>query len=230
MEKTERLTADNSALIAGISILIMVLTVPIAEFGIFPHLFNEGTKQMVINLGANQTLLGVGILLNFITILCDVVSAWALYIFLSPVNQSLSLLVAWFRLLFAALYAIALYNLIQILTILRTTELAQSQSIISVSEQLVSYYNSFKSGWSFALILFGIYLVLLGVLVFKANYIPAIYGLLLVVAGIGYFVDSLTKVLAPNINTEFLTVAFFGELVFMGWLLIKGRKVITHPN
>jgi hypothetical protein len=230
MEKTERLTADNSALIAGISILIMILTVPIAEFGIFPHLFNEGIGQMAINLGSNQTLLGVGILLNFITILCDVVSAWALYIFLSPVNQSLSLLVAWFRLLFAALYAIALYNLIHILTILRTTELAQSQSIISVSEQLVSYYNSFKSGWSFALILFGIYLVLLGVLVFKANYIPAIYGILLVVAGIGYFVDSLAKVLAPGINTELLTVTFFGELVFMGWLLIKGRKVITHPN
>jgi hypothetical protein len=230
MEKTERLTADNSALIAGISILIMIFTVPIAEFGIFPHLFKEGTGQMVINLGANQTLLGVGILLNFITILCDVVSAWALYIFLSPVNQSLSLLVAWFRLLFAALYAIALYNLVHILTILRTTELAQSQSIISVSEQFVSYYNSFKSGWSFALILFGIYLVLLGVLVFKANYIPAIYGILLVVAGIGYFVDSLAKVLAPGINTELLTVTFFGELVFMGWLLIKGRKVITHPN
>lgn len=226
METHNKPTSGNAALIAGISILIMVLTVPVAEFGIFPQLFSANPKETFIKLENNQTLFILGIFLNFITIIGDLVAAWALYIFLSPVNKMLSLLSAWFRLLFASFYLIALYNLIQIAILLNMVKLSQSIDINQVSNQITFYFHSFKTGWSFALILFGIYLILLGILVIKSNYIPNLIGVLLVIAGIGYFLDNLAKFFLPNMNTEFLTITFFGELVFMCWLLTKGQKTV----
>ena len=76
-----------------------------------------------------------------------------------------------------------------------------------------------------SLIVFGMHLVLVGYLIFRSNYIPRIIGVLLVVNGLGWVVDSLQPYLYPNAKLEFVTVTFFGEMVFMLWLLIRGWAV-----
>ena len=72
---------------------------------------------------------------------------------------------------------------------------------------------------------FGIYLCLLGYLVFRSEYIPKIIGVFLVVAGLGYLIDDLKYFFYPNFDTGFLWFTFFGELIFMVWLLVKGVNV-----
>ena len=70
------------------------------------------------NIMANELLFRSGIVSWLIVLTCDVVVAWALYVLLKPVNKSLSLLAAWFRLVYSTIHGIALLNLIFVLQLL----------------------------------------------------------------------------------------------------------------
>jgi hypothetical protein len=76
---------------------------------------------------------------------------------------------------------------------------------------------------------FGFHLGLVGHLVFKSNYIPRILGVLLIIAGLGYLTNALEPFLFPNINVDFAKFTFYGEPLFMLWLIIKGSR-IQEPN
>lgn len=216
------MTLGNTALIAGLGLLLMTLTVPFAEFHIFPKLIAEDALETAENISREKLLFTTSIFLHLITLLCDIVVAWALYLFLKPAMRYFSLLVAWFRLIYTAMYLVALTNLIKILT------LAHSQSTgtkAQVAESMQYYVDAFRLEWSFGLVIFGVYLVLLGYLVLRAGYVPKVYGVLLLIAGLGYMIHTLGAFFSPETNLDILFFTFFGELVFMFWLLIKGWKL-----
>ena len=216
----------KAALIAGLGVLIMALTVPVVEFYIFPKLIDyKNATQTTNNIANNRTLFSTAIFVHFITIICDVTVAWALYIFLKPVSKNLALLTAWFRLVYTAFNIVALLNLIQILSLLKISEHFNKVGQGEVSDYVLFYMKSFDLEWRFGLVFFGIYLCLLGYLVFRSEYIPKIIGVFLVVAGLGYLIDDLKYFFYPNFDTGFLWFTFFGELIFMVWLLVKGVNV-----
>jgi hypothetical protein len=217
---------SKAALIAGIGLLIMTLTVPFAEFKIIPDLVNPNSaSETASNITNNTFLFNVAIFLIFITIVCDIVVAWALYLFLKPVNKGLSLLTAWFRLLYTGVYLVAVANLIKVFTLTKGASYFLTNSPESISELILFYIKSYKYEWFFGLVLFGIYLLLLGYLVLKAGYIPKIMGWLLIIAGLGYVIGHLKVFLFPQLNTSFSMFTALGELVFMLWLLIKGSAI-----
>jgi Domain of unknown function (DUF4386) len=221
----KKLSVGNAALIAGLGLLIMVLTVPFAEFYIFPKLTGKDPALTAKNIMDNRTLFTTGIFFHFITLICDVVVAWALYIFLKPVFKQLSALTALFRLIYSGMYLIALFNLVKVLSLVELLKETNPAEPTGIYDSITFYLNSFHLEWSFSLITFGIYLILLGYLVFEAVYVPKIFGILLILAGFGYLISSLGLFLFPDLNTAFLSVTFFGELIFMIWLLVKGYKV-----
>jgi hypothetical protein len=91
------LTLRQAALIAGFSYLLM--PVAYAEFSIYPRLvIPHNIEQTVQNVVAHQRLFAVAIVCYLVTLILDVIIAWALYVLLIPVNKSVSLLTAWFRL------------------------------------------------------------------------------------------------------------------------------------
>ena len=221
----KNISLSKAALIAGIGLLIMTLTVPFAEFKIIPDLVNPNSAlETANNITNNLFLFNVAIFLIFITIVADIVVAWALYVFLKPVNKSLSLLTAWFRLLYTAVYLVAITNLIKVFTLTKGNSYFLSNSQDQISEFMLFYIKSYKYEWFFGLVLFGIYLIILGFFVLKASYIPKIMGWLLIIAGIGYVVGHLKVFLYPNINTSLSMFTALGELVFMLWLLIRGSR------
>ena len=78
-------------------------------------------------------------------------------------------------------------------------------------------------GLLIAHIFFGLWLLPMGYLVFKSDFIPKIVGVLLGIAGVGYVVQSFAAFLGYNVNI--ILVTGLGELVFLLWLLIKGVNV-----
>src|SRR5262245_58795996 len=89
----------SSALSAGIGLLIMVIAAPFAELYAFPKLIVQGNAaETASNIIKNQALFTSMVFGYLITFICDVVVAWALYVLLKPINDNLSLLTAWFRL------------------------------------------------------------------------------------------------------------------------------------
>lgn len=74
----------------------------------------------------------------------------------------------------------------------------------------------------------GLWLMPLGWLVYKSGFIPKIFGILLLINGVGYMARNITFIILPGYAetiAQFLYPTFFlGEIPFIFWLIIKGVK------
>jgi hypothetical protein len=220
----EGLTLRQAALVAGFAYMLSPVTT--AEFSIMPKLVIPGNiEQTVQNLSSHHGQFVAAILCYLITFLEDIVIAWALYYLLAPVNKSLSLLTAWFRLVYTAIVLVGWLNLVSVYHLLNTPDYVSLFGESPLHAQVQLLLRSFRDDWSASLIIFGIHLVLLGYLICRSGYIHWIIGILLIIDGLGWLTDSLQPYLFPKAHLGFLFITFFGELVFMLWLLIMGWRL-----
>ncbi len=78
----------------------------------------EDTASTADQIMASEGLFRAGIASLDLVVVLDVVVALALYVFLKPVNTSLALLAAWFRLACATIFGVALLGLVLGVTLL----------------------------------------------------------------------------------------------------------------
>jgi hypothetical protein len=221
----EQMNLGTAALIAGFGYILMFGT-PLAEVLVVHKLFDwNDALATLTNISANSGLFRYGIALYLINFMGDVIAAWALYVLLRPVNVYLSLFAAWMRIIYTILGIVAVMNLVTVLQYASAPAYLGTLSRTDLATQAMIAIHSFRDQWSFAFIFFGIYLLLLGYLVFISTYIPKIVGICLMIAGTGWLADNLQPYLYPQAGVNIGTVAGIGELVFMLWLFIKGRKL-----
>ncbi len=148
----------------------------------------------------------------------DVAISVTLYLILAPAGRALALVTAAFRLVYSAALG-ALLALVFVADLLLTDGTGRESEALFALE-------TFSAGFLAALVFFGIHLVLLGVLFFRARYIPPALAVLLVAAGIGYVVDSLASLLVEGyggvLAAVLLTPAVLGEVGLTLWLLVRG--------
>src|SRR5271170_6639106 len=169
--RNEGLTLRQAALTAGFAYLLN--PVSYAESSIYPKLVIPGNiEQTVQNIAAHQGLFVAAILCYLISFIGDVVIAWALYFLLAPVNRAVSLLMAWFQLVYAAMALYATLNLTTVFHLLTTPDFLTAFGAGPLHAQVQLLLHSFRYDWSFALLIFGIHLVLLGYLIYRSGYIP----------------------------------------------------------
>ena len=224
VSRGEGLTLRQAALIAGFSYLLGPVTY--AEFSIYPKLVIEtNIEQTVQNIAAHRELFAAAILCYLIEFIEDIVIAWALYVLLVPVNRAVSLLTAWFRLMYTAIAFFGMLKLVSVFHLVNTPDYLAAFGSTPLHAEVKLLLGTFRDDWSIGLVLFGIHLVLLGYLIYRSGYIPRFLGILLVIDGLGWVVDSLQPYLYPNAHLRFLFITFFGEIFLMLWLLIRGWKI-----
>jgi hypothetical protein len=77
-------------------------------------------------------------------------------------------------------------------------------------------------------IFWGLWLLPLGVLVYKSRFLPRFLGVWLVLNCFAYLASSFTGLLAPHYEVRIfnsLSPVLFGEVAFMLWLVIMGAKL-----
>lgn len=176
----------------------------------------------VSNIMASELLFRLGIASWLFVLTADAIVAWALYVLLRPASSSLSLLAAWFRLVFVAIFGINQINLFLVLEGVRDTDYAQ----------VALFLDAYNYGTHIGFVFFGIHILILGYLVFKSDYIPRILGVLLMVASLGYIIDSFANFLSSSYadnEVAFLLIvaipAIIAELSLTLWLVFKGVNV-----
>lgn len=220
------ISLKNSAIIAGIGILLMAILAPIANFAIIEGLIDpDDVAKTVGNISASNGLFRLGICLFMMVAILDIIVAWALYIYLTPVNKQLSLLTAWLRIIYATILGVILINLINVLQLINGADYLTGFSIAQIQTQVMLSLNIFTQGFEFGLIIFGFHLLLLGYLILKAGYMRRILGILLILAAAGYLIDGFGNLLSADYSISISVYTFIGEVVLIFWLLIKGRKV-----
>ena len=205
----------TAALLAGISLLAMAIIAAYANFAVIVNLeVHDDPSATAANLveSAGQVRLAVA---GFIVIaILDVIVAWGLYIVLRSVNPSLSLLGGWLRLAYAAILAVAINSL---LSALRAGPMDPALGGL--------FLESFNSLWQIGLIIFGFHLCVVGYLAWQSDFIHWLFGVLLIISGLGYIVDGFGTLLSPDYSLGLAMFTFIGEVAFMFWLLIRGRKL-----
>jgi hypothetical protein len=223
----------NIALAAALSLLFIALLAPFAQFGAIQNLIVPADAAATTNnIVASAGLFRTGIAAFLIVAILDVVVAWGLYVILRPANESLALLVAWLRVVYAAVFAYALVNLLDVAQLLQGTN-ATAGSAAQIQAQVASSIASFGNGWDLALAIFGLHLVGLGALLFRSVAFPKFLGALVVLAGVGYLADSFGTILVPDYTLTISVFTFLGEALLIVWLFklaIGGTRSPDSPR
>lgn len=173
-------------------------------------------------LGA-EPLFRLGIVLDVVTYVCDVAVAALLFVLTKPAGMGLALTAAAFRLVYSAMAGVLCFLSFSALAVLHGGGLG---ALTSDQQQAIAY-SQLKLrdvGFVIALIFFAAHLLLLGALLIKSRYLPAWIGVLLVLAGAGYLINSLADLLAPTVSLGpwLLLPGLVGEGALTLWLLIVG--------
>ena len=95
------------------ALLAMAIMAPLALYGVLGSLIVPGDPTATVaNITESEGLFRAAITAFLVVIVLDLFIAWALYKLLRPVNSDLSLLTAWLRVAFAAVFASALIGLV----------------------------------------------------------------------------------------------------------------------
>lgn len=226
-----QISRRKAALLAGWGLLFMTLFALYAVYFIFPDFIIPDDAELTVqNITQREFQFRLGICSHLMVIILDVLVAWALYVFLKPVNNTISLLTAWFRLIYSGIYAVSLANYFKVLELINGMGYQNVFGNDQLNTQIMLFLKTFDDTWAIGLVLFGFHITFLGYLTFKSGYVPKVLGILMIVAGASYVIDYFSLFLFPENPLPLSTYLGWGELIFMLWLLFKGGKTLRNET
>ena len=194
--------------IAGSSYLVIFFAAIFANFFVLESLLQAPLETI----HEDNLIVRLGILAFLVTVVFDVVVAWALFE-LYP-DHPLSRLSTYFRMMHAAIMGVAVFALPEVLS-------ADS------AQEILTLVNQFNTIWLIGLFFFGVHLILLGQIIARPRFIT----IFLVLAGLMYILDTAAHFLLENYEDHaeiFLAMvaipSIVGEMSLAIWLLVKGGQ------
>ena len=223
---TERVAETSPrfrARIAGVFYLLTILARMFVEIFVRNRLVvPDDAATTAANIMAHEPLWRAGFAADIIAFASYIALAALLYELFKPVNRSLSLVAAFFSLAASVVQAISsLFHLAPLLMLggapyLRvfTVEQLQALALMFLKLRAAAYHN-------IGLVFFGLYLLLIGILILKSTFLPRILGVLMVLAGLSY-VLFLSPPLVRSLQPYILVFPGIGQIALTLWLLVMG--------
>lgn len=223
------LSDKTLARIAGLLYLFVIATGLFAEVFVRQALRVPGNAMATAhNIQASEQLFRLGLVADLINFILGLPCVLIVYILFKHANKWLAKLALIFVIIQTAIITVNLLNQITPLLYLENDVYLQSFSTQQLATLSLLSLNTQVQGYGIGLVFFGVYCLIVGYLIFKSKRVPAIIGILYVLSGLCYLVNSFTMLLSANFsNPLFVYLAppiFIGELSFCLWLLIAGVK------
>jgi len=219
------MNSNKTARTAG---FLYLLLAPLGFFGgeYIPSITVPGNAVATVNnIMAHTLLFRLSVLSALITPIVVVLVALFLYKLFKSVNKNQAVLMVIFALAALPIAMLNELNHFAVLLLLNGTDYLKVFSVDQLYSQVMFFLELRHYGAFIAAIFWGLWLLPMGLLIFKSNFIPKLIGILMFVAGFGYIVDSAALFLLPNLNIDFSKFTFIGEFLLLLWLLIKGVNV-----
>lgn len=222
----------QAAVIGGLSYLAIFIFAALANsFALEQVIISGDAAATARNIIASPRLFRLGIAGWIVTLMADVLVAWALYYYFKPVHSGLSLLAALMRVIFVGIFATGLVNLFPMLELLSGSEYLEVFEPAELTAQIMPYLSVYEHAVHVSFVPFGLCILATGYLVLKSGTMPRGLGILLIVAAVGYQIDSFANFLSPAYaanQTYFIIFVAVPAAVAEGWLWIwllwKGGK------
>ena len=232
--RTAEISPAFWARVAGFLYLILFVCGPFSMLYVPSTLIVPGdATATAANIVSTQWLFRLGIVGYAVIFLTDIGLSAIFYVLLRPVSPTLSLIAAFSRLAQAIFHGVNLmYSFTALLLLsgagyLTVFEPGQMQALAYV------FLTGHESGVLISQVFFGFHCLVLGYLLYRSSYFPSLLGVLMVLASLGYLIQSLGTFLLPQ-YAEVLAVvvvapAVIGEMSLTVWLLVKGVRVSPEP-
>jgi hypothetical protein len=222
-------TIQKYARAAGVAMLLSIIFGALGEAYLPGKLIVSGdAAATAANIIGHPTLFRLTFASYLVEGICDVALCVFFYILLKPVDRNLALLSAFFGIVAMVTFAIAESSFFASSLILRDTsgmsaftlEQRQALSLLSlrISTMIAALFLN----------MYGIASMIRGYLMTRSGYFPRVLGILFMIAGAGFFLRSITYIVAPSLSSPIMLfpMALAGiPLTF--WLLIKGPRIVV---
>jgi len=215
----------KAARIAGFLYFLCFITSIIStSFGRFAFVDAAAT---VNNMMAHEWLARIGFIIGLFSAVLFLLTAWALYVLLKPVNKNLALLFLLLNLAGVAIQCVSFLGLFAGLLLLSGADYLKAFQPDQLKAQAILLAGLYKNGYMIAQIFFGIWLFPLGYLVFKSRFLPRVLGIMLIIDFFAVLIWFFQFFLFPAYKVILYPcwiVSFIAELSLTLWLLIMGAK------
>ena len=205
-----------------------VLYVVITAFALFAYLYVRGQvivaedmAQTEANLLAHEQLYRFGFVAALVVVVCNLPLGFILSELLKVVNPRLARLALLFITVSATLEAVNLFNYIEPLFTFTLPEYLRAFAPEARQALARGPVRMFGYAFSVSLTFFGVFCVLIGLLIIRSRFLPAALGVLMIVAGVTYWINSFRLFLSLPIP-YIPWVTLVAELSLALWLLLVG--------
>lgn len=185
------------------------------------------------NILENMGLFRLGLTTDLLAFILDAIISVLLYQMFRPFGKSLAMASSALRLIaHPAIGSINLLNHFLAYKALGGEEFLNAFSGVQLHSLSMLFIEAHRYGYLIAGGLFGVHCLLLGILIYRSNTIPKIFGGFLMGSAAGYLIETFGNFNVPGYEMYTALIvgitAAIGEVAFTFYLLIKGsRKQIT---
>lgn len=223
------LSQRKAARVAGVLYLLVIVFGVFVELVVRSRIIVPGDAATTAsNIMTSEWLFRIGFASDILMILSFLLLPLAFYVLFKPVNKRLALLVV---ILVSVSVPLMLVNMLIYVSPLVFLSGADYLAVFS-AEQLnslaMSSFDLYTAGVLLATLFHGLWLLPLGYLVYKSGYFPRVFGVLLMLACLGFVLETVQYFLAPSLDVityPAYALEILGEFGFCGWLLIRGAKI-----
>jgi hypothetical protein len=169
---------------------------------------------------ASESLYRLGIVSDLLASLDMLFVVLVLYQLLKSVNRNIAVLMVIFVVVGVPIAMLNKVNQFATLLLLSGDDYLTVFTTEQLQALALFFLRLSSRGSNIAFIFWGLWLFPLGHLVFNSGFFPKILGILLMVAGFGYLIETFAIFLGYGVNIGLFTA--WGEVLFVLWLLIRG--------
>jgi hypothetical protein len=212
----DRAELKQTARLAGLSYLGLAISGVLGFLVIRSQLYvADDAAETAANLVDNEGLARIGIAAELTIVATQALAALYFYKLFRDVNS------------FAAgsIAAFGFVNSVVILTAAAFTATALDAALGGAADTALLMYDLSEAAWSVGGLFFGLWLLPMGWLAWRSDYMPRLLGWTLIAGGIGYILGTFVSYLLPDatVLAEVLPMpATIGEFWMIGYLLWKG--------
>ena len=215
---------------AGATYLVVVLT-GLFSLAYVPAQLNvpDDPAATIANILAAQPLFRLGIALYLVKQLAFLLLPLLLYRLFRPVNATLSVLMVALAVSSVPVALAALGHRLDVLSLLTEPYFVRALEPGARTTQAWLALTAYRNVLFITTLLWGAWLLPFGALVFKSGFLPRVFGVLLILGGLGYFLDVFCELLLTGygdsaIARYMLLPAAAGEIGICLWLLLVGTR------
>jgi len=213
---------------AGFFYVMVAVLTPFVLLYVPGRLYVTGdASATVANIAANQPLFVAAILVGLVSQVLFVLVILALYRLFKTVDEPLAAVMAAFILLQVPLSFVAMSNEVATLHFIRDGGALNAFGAPERNALIMLMMSVDRLGVLVSQFFWGLWLLPLGALVIRSNFLPSFLGLWLILNGLAYIALTVIGLVTPELREQAFTLAIplmFGELALALWLLIVGIR------